>query len=135
MLNDAVLRAMLDCAAEHKLFVLLESFDETDLARASQLLDNSKDQQRAERGELLFGVNTRDLRTLHVDPRRLEALAPFLPAGRSVAESGLHEPADAGVVAELGYELALVGTALMRSNDPAALIGAMRAAGSAKIAA
>lgn len=135
MLDDAVLRAMLDCAAEHKLFVLLESFDEADLARASQLLDNSKDQQRAERGELLFGVNTRDLRTLHVDPRRLEALAPFLPAGRSVAESGLHEPADAGVVAELGYELALVGTALMRNSDPAALISAMRAAGSAKIAA
>jgi len=134
MLDDALLRAMLDCAAELGMFVLLESFDETDLARASQLLDNSEDQQRAERGELLFGVNTRDLRTLHVDPRRLETLAPFLPTGRSVAESGLHVAEDAAVVAGLGYQLALVGTALMRSDDPEALVGVMRAAGSARIA-
>jgi len=135
MLDDAVLRAMLDCAAEHKLFVLLESFDETDLARASQLLDNSKDQQRIERGELLFGVNTRDLRTLHVDPRRLEALAPFLPPGRCVAESGINTADDAAAVAGLGYQMALVGTALMRSTDPSLLINEMRSAGSDRIAA
>jgi len=135
MLEDAALRSMLDCAAEHGLFVLLESFDETDLARASQLLDNSQDQQRAERGELLFGVNTRDLRTLHVDPRRLEKLAPFLPQGRCVAESGLHVADDAVAVAGLGYQLALVGTALMRSDNPAAVISDMRVAGSNRIAA
>ena len=111
MLDDATLRSMLDCAGEHGLFVLLESFDEPDLARSTKLLDNSADQQRAERGELLFGVNTRDLRTLHVDPRRLETLAPFLPHGKCVAESGLHAAEDAATVAGLGYELALVGTA------------------------
>ena len=135
MLDNGTLRSMLDCAAEHGLFVLLESFDEPDLARSMQLLDNSSDQQRAERGELLFGVNTRDLRTLHVDPRRLEALAPFLPPGRCVAESGLHVAEDAARVAGLGYNMALVGTALMRSDDPAALIAEMRAAGSNRIAA
>lgn len=135
MLDGATLRAMLDCAAEHGLFVLLESFDEPDLARSARLLDNSADQQRAERGELLFGVNTRDLRTLHVDPRRLETLAPFLPSGKCVAESGLHMAADAARVAGLGYELALVGTALMRSDDPAALVSEMRAAGGASAAA
>jgi len=135
MLDDATLRAMLDCAAEHGLFVLLESFDETDLARASQLLDNSEDQQRAEQGELLFGVNTRDLRTLHVDPRRLEKLAPFLPTGRCVAESGLHTADDAAAVAGLGYQMALVGTALMRSSAPSLLISEMRSAGSDRIAA
>ena len=48
MLNDAQIRSMLDCAAEHELFVLLESFDEQDLLRAARLLDNSADQQRAE---------------------------------------------------------------------------------------
>jgi indole-3-glycerol phosphate synthase len=135
MLDDAMLRTMLDCAAEHGMFVLLESFDETDLAGAMQLLDNSEHQQRAERGELLFGINTRDLRTLHVDPRRLELLAPFLPRGKCVAESGLHAAGDATTVARLGYELALVGTALMRSDDPAALVRAMRDAGADGIAA
>ena len=135
MLRDDVLRSMLDCAAEHDLFVLLESFDADDLARATRLLDNPADQQRSEAGQLLFGVNTRDLRTLHVDPDRLAKLAAVLPAGRCVAESGLHSADDAAAVAELGYRLALVGTALMRSDDPAALVAAMRAAGSKKVAA
>ena len=131
MLDDQRLRTMLDCAAEHSLFVLLESFDETDLARASRLLDNPDDQQRAADGQLLFGVNTRDLRTLHVDPDRLQTLSPVLPAGRCVAESGLHTPADAASAARMGYRLALVGTALMRSGDPAQLVNEMKAAGAA----
>ncbi len=135
MLDDAQLRSMLDCAAEHELFVLLESFDEQDLVRSAQLLDNSADQQSAESGQLLFGVNTRNLRTLHVDPGRLQSLAPSLPAGRCVAESGLHTVEDADVVAGLGYQLALVGAALMRSDAPATLVQEMRAAGSARIAA
>jgi indole-3-glycerol phosphate synthase len=133
MLDDGRLRSMLDCAAEHGLFVLLESFDEEDLTRSSRLLENSGDRERADAGQLLFGVNTRNLRTLHVDPDRLAKLAPALPAGRCVAESGLHNPADAANVAGLGYRMALVGTALMRSEDPAGLVAAMRAAGTAGI--
>jgi len=135
MLSDAKLSEMLDCAAEHGMFVLLESFDSDDLRRASRLLDNSRDRTLADNGQLLFGVNTRNLRTLHVDPDRLAYLAAELPHGRCVAESGLHDADDAATVAGLGYRLALVGTALMRSDDPAALITAMRAAGSARTAA
>ena len=135
MLADSELRAMLDCAAEFGMFVLLESFDRDDLERSARLLDNSADQQRAESGQLLFGVNTRDLRTLHVDPARLATLAPALPAGRCVAESGLHYASDAAAVAGLGYELALVGTALMRSDQPGALVARMCAAGRAVVAA
>ena len=133
MLSDRKLREMLDAAYEHNLFVLLESFDADDLARASRLLDNSKDQDRAESGQLLYGINTRNLRTLHVDPDRLRDLAPSLPRARCVAESGLHDPDDAATVAGYGYTLALVGTALMRSSDPEALVSDMRAAGSARI--
>jgi len=135
MLSDARLREMLDCATEHGMFVLLESFDSDDLVRASRLLDNSPDRQCVERGQLLFGVNTRNLRTLHVDPDRLAKLAADLPAGYCVAESGLHDADDAASVAELGYRLALVGTALMRSDDPASLIMAMREAGSVRVMA
>jgi indole-3-glycerol phosphate synthase len=135
MLDDRQLRSMLDCAAEHGLFVLLESFDKRDLARTAKLLDNAADRDRADTGQLLFGINTRNLRTLHVDPERLEKLAPALPAGRCVAESGLHSTADAATVAGLGYRLALVGTALMRSEDPAGLVAGMRQAGAARIAA
>jgi indole-3-glycerol phosphate synthase len=133
MLSDSKLREMLDIAYEHKLFVLLESFDADDLARASRLLDNPKDHDRAESAQLLYGINTRNLRTLHVDPDRLKNLAPSLPQAHCVAESGLHDADDAATVAGFGYTLALVGTALMRSDDPTALLAAMRVAGSARI--
>lgn len=129
MLDDFKLRQMLDCAWEHGMFVLLESFDGNDLARATRLLDNEVDRKKAHDGQLLIGVNTRNLRTLEVDSNRLEELALVLPRARCVAESGLHTAKDAARVAGLGYTLALVGTALMRSDDPAELVMQMRVAG------
>jgi len=135
LLSDAKLREMLDAAWQHNMFVLLESFDEKDLSRSSALLEHAADAERAAAGQLLFGVNTRNLRTLEVDADRLKGLAPLLPRGLCVAESGLKVAADAATVAGYGYRAALVGTALMRSDDPAALIGAMRRAGSAGLAA
>ena len=131
MLSDAKLREMLDRAWEHGLFVLLEAFDEEDLRRTSMLLEDQADGDRAENGQLLVGVNTRNLRTLEVDPDRLRNLAPALPRARCVAESGLLLPKDAARVAGWGYQMALVGTALMRSDDPTALLAAMREAGAA----
>lgn len=135
MLSDSKLREMLDAAWQHGMFVLLESFDEDDLARSSKLLDNVPDFERAEAGQLLLGINTRNLRTLEVDSERLKNLAPLLPQARCVAESGLKVAADAAQVASYGYRAALVGTALMRSDDPASLIADMRDAGSARVAA
>lgn len=132
MLNDTELRAMLDEAWNFDMFVLLESFDEQDLQRSSALLDDSICRDRVEKNQLLVGVNTRNLRTLEVDPDRLRKLAPMLPAAKCVAESGLNAAEDACRAASLGYHAALVGTALMRSDNPAALIAAMReAAGTA----
>jgi indole-3-glycerol phosphate synthase len=58
-----------------------------------------------------------------------------LPEAPCVAESGLHNADDAATVASYGYSLALVGTALMRSDDPATLIRSMREAGGAQLAA
>jgi len=131
MLGEAKLREMLDRAWEVGLFVLLEAFDEEDLRRTSVLLENPTDGDRAESGRLLVGVNTRNLRTLEVDPDRLRNLAPALPRARCVAESGLRVPDDAAQVAGWGYQAALVGTALMRSDDPKTLLAAMREAGTA----
>lgn len=131
MLSDAKLREMLDCAWEHGLFVLLEAFDEDDLTRSSALLDNTVDHDKGADGQLLVGVNTRNLRTLEVDADRLRNLAPALPQVTCVAESGLLVPEDAARVAGWGYRMALVGTALMRSDDPGALVTAMRNAGAA----
>jgi indole-3-glycerol phosphate synthase len=125
MLDDRQLNAMLDTAWNHDLFVLLEAFSEADIERAHALLGNVVHNAKAEHGELLFGVNSRNLRTLEVDPTRLERYAPLLPQGVTVAESGLKTPADAARVAAKGYRLALVGTALMRADDPGVLIRSM----------
>ncbi len=133
MLDDATLTGMLDCAFEHGMFVLLEAFDEDDLRRSRPLVDRNPDE--VGRGQLLFGVNTRNLRTLEVDPDRLQNLAPLLPAAVNVAESGLKTPEDAARAAGWGYRMALVGTALMRSSDPELLVAGMRAAGSEALAA
>lgn len=128
MLDDRELTQMLDCAWHCDLFVLLEAFSEEDVARATRLLDEPVHRAKAREGELLFGVNSRDLRTLEVDPSRLERYAALLPDGVRVAESGLKSAADVRGVADAGYRLALVGTALMRSADPGALIRAMAGA-------
>lgn len=130
MLPGKRLQDMLDEAETHGLFVLLECFDEVDLARVTKLLGEERNRARAAEGRLLLGINTRNLRTLAVDTGRLAALAPLLPAGIAcVAESGLQTPEDAAAVRGLGYGVALVGTALMRAADPAALVRTMLAAG------
>lgn len=119
MLDDGDLAGMLDAALDLGLFVLLECFDRADVKRTDALLTRPRYGAAAAAGTLLIGVNTRDLRTLAVDPERLAALAPHLPAdARRVAESGLSDPADAARAAELGYSVALIGTALMRADDP-----------------
>lgn len=136
MLSDEQLHNMLSCAYEHDMFVLLESFDEDDLRRSTVLLDDARYRDQAESNKLLFGINTRDLRTLHVDPERLKMLGALLPQGVAcVAESGLHDGQDVAEAAGWGYSLALVGTALMRATDPGRLIRNMLEAGRERKAA
>jgi indole-3-glycerol phosphate synthase len=126
MLKDELLREMLDCALAHDMFVLLESFDEVDLERSVHLLERVSYREQAQQNRILVGVNTRNLRSLAVDPTRLKRFGPLLPSGVTcVAESGQHTGEDAASAASQGYRMSLVGTALMRAEDPAALIGQM----------
>jgi indole-3-glycerol phosphate synthase len=126
MLSDEQLQDMLNCAYEHSLFVLLESFDQDDISRTRRLLDQSQHQSAAENRQLLVGVNTRNLRTLEVDAMRLRKLCGDLPAQcLCVAESGLRTAEDASEVMGLGYHMALIGSALMQSDDPRKLISDM----------
>jgi len=136
MLDDDALDDMLDTARGHRMFVLLEAFDEPDLERIGRLLEEAQHRDAATGGRLLVGVNTRNLRTLEVDGDRLAALAPLLPLSATcVAESGLQDADAALAAARAGYRMALVGTALMKSADPTLLIRAMRSAGASGLAA
>jgi indole-3-glycerol phosphate synthase len=69
------------------------------------------------------------LQTLQVAPERFAALAPLLPAAwPAVAESGVACAADAKLMVQLGYRLALVGTALMTCAEPAQAVREILAA-------
>lgn len=132
MVPMAVTESLLDMSARLGLFVLLEAFDEADIALAARLLRSHAVAANAAQAPLLVGVNCRDLVTLQVVPGRLEALAGALPAGAPrVAESGVDGAADAARLAAAGYDLALVGSALMRAADPLQMVRDMLAAGRA----
>ena len=132
MIPRADLEELIDTALGLDMFVLLEAFDAPDIELAHRLVEA----RLANRDLLLVGVNSRDLATLKVVPGRLDALAASLPAQvRRVAESGVATAADAARVAAAGYDLALVGSALMSAADPAKLAGAMLAEGRAAVTA
>jgi indole-3-glycerol phosphate synthase len=124
MLSSSQMTALLDVAAEHGMFVLLEAFDAADLAAARELLALRGDRANHGRADnILVGINCRDLQTLKIVPERFEQLAPQLPGGwPAVAESGVASSADALHMMRLGYRLALIGTALMSRDDPAQLL-------------
>jgi indole-3-glycerol phosphate synthase len=125
MLDRPQLDALLKAARHFGLFVLIEAFDAADIRIAAELVE-----AHAGGPPLLVGINSRDLVSLKVVPGRLEELVGLLPRGvPRVAESGVGTPEDAARLARAGYELALIGSALMTTDDPVALLKAMIAAG------
>lgn len=120
-LDDATLRGMLESANECGLFVLFEAFDKQDFDRLRPLLEIRPRRRSPHASPVLVGLNTRDLTTLRVNSAALVDLAPHFPQGLPrIAESGIQSPADIARCVALGYTGALVGTALMRADDPAA---------------
>jgi indole-3-glycerol phosphate synthase len=125
MLARPQLHALIEASGELGLFTLLEAFDEADLKLAEDLV-----REYGKSTPMLVGVNCRDLVTLKVVPGRLETLAPMLPASvPRVAESGVTSAEDAQRLVGCGYDVALVGSALMQSHDPLRLAHSMLTAG------
>jgi tryptophan synthase beta chain/phosphoribosylanthranilate isomerase len=81
-------------------------------------------------GARLIGINNRDLRSLDVDPERAVRLRDAVPGDRlAIAESGVRDAATVARWRATGFDAALVGEVLMRSDDPAAAARAFVAAG------
>ncbi|HEY6836480.1 MAG TPA: bifunctional indole-3-glycerol phosphate synthase/phosphoribosylanthranilate isomerase [Gaiellaceae bacterium] len=108
-LDDACVRELLARAAELGLDTLVEAHDADELERAVRL------------DAPVIGINARDLETFEIDRRAQLALVEEAPRDRVVvAESGIVSRAQ-GAEAELaGADAILVGSALMRADDPAA---------------
>lgn len=80
-------------------------------------------------GAMLIGVNSRNLRTLAVEPDVHDQLAPLMPKGAvTVAESGLRTSGDLQRLARAGYDAFLVGERLIVQPDPGAALRVLRGA-------
>ena len=67
----------------------------------------------------IIGVNSRNLKTLEVDPSAFAQLIPRIPQSMvRVAESGISKRGDVEFAEENGATAILVGEALVRSADP-----------------
>jgi indole-3-glycerol phosphate synthase len=114
-LDQTTLARLLAAAVHVGLDALVEVHDEEEAARA------------LDAGAVLVGVNNRDLSTFDVDLATAERVAACLGgAAVTVAESGIWCRADARRMHDAGYDAVLVGEALVRADDPAALLRELR---------
>jgi indole-3-glycerol phosphate synthase len=81
-------------------------------------------------GARVIGVNARNLRTLEVDRRTFERIAPGLPSGVvKIAESGVRSPLDLIEYAAAGADAVLVGEGLVTTSDPRHAVAELVTAG------
>ncbi len=114
-LDSEQLVELADACVHYGLSALVECHDANELERALALPD------------VVIGVNNRDLDTFDIDRQRAVRLLKSAPAERVVvAESGYEQPQHTDDIRGLA-DAVLIGSALMRSPDPAAFIAAVRA--------
>ena len=112
--DEALLRGLRELAEEIGVIALVEAHDDAELDRALTA------------GAAVVGVNARDLGTFGEDLGLSERLVDRIPTDViAVAESAIRSPEDAKRMADAGYDAVLVGEALVRSEDPIALVHAM----------
>ena len=117
-LGPGVLETLLADAAEAGVAALVEVHGAVELRMA------------ADSGATVIGVNSRNLRTLGVEPDVHDQLAPLMPKGAvTVAESGLREHVDLVRLERAGYHAFLVGEQLIAQPDPGAALRTLRGAG------
>jgi indole-3-glycerol phosphate synthase len=108
-LTDPAVTALLEVARSLGLDTLVEAHDAGELARAATL------------DAPVIGVNARDLSDFSIHRRKQLELVANAPNGRIViAESGIETRAQAAAAELAGANAVLVGSTLMRANDPGA---------------
>ncbi|HTU71122.1 MAG TPA: indole-3-glycerol phosphate synthase TrpC [Candidatus Baltobacteraceae bacterium] len=114
-LSDEQIRAALDEARVYQLDALVEVHDTRELERALAL------------GVEFVGVNNRSLRTMTTDLAVSEHLLPRVPPYVfAISESGMRGHEDIERLRRAGARGFLIGEALMRADDPAALIASLK---------
>ncbi|HEU4937747.1 MAG TPA: indole-3-glycerol phosphate synthase TrpC [Vicinamibacterales bacterium] len=119
---DAVLLivAALD---QNNLTSLLQAAQGLSLAALVEIHDLDELHRAVDAGARVIGVNSRNLRTLAVDPDVFSQVAEQLPRGSTkVAESGIRTSDDIARLSEIGYDAFLVGERLITQPDPGAAL-------------
>jgi len=115
ILEPAEMRRFRELAAQFGMAALVEVHDSDELDAA---LDS---------GAEIVGVNNRNLHTFEVTLETSLRLIGKIPANViKVSESGIHSSEDVQRLASAGYDAFLVGEHLMKSEDPAAALRALR---------
>jgi indole-3-glycerol phosphate synthase len=124
---DAVL-LIVGALKDDELHLLAATASSLGLAAVVEVHNRAELERAVNADAEIIGVNSRNLRTLAVDPVVLEELAPLVPTGViAVAESGIRTPADIERLSALGYSAFLVGERLIVEPDPGAALRALRA--------
>jgi indole-3-glycerol phosphate synthase len=106
ILSQSQMAELITACRELGMVPLTEVHDRDDLEKAIDC------------GAEIIGINNRDLDSFIVDMNTTFKLAPLVPEGRVViSESGLAEKADIRSLKDTRVQAALVGSALMRSDD------------------
>jgi indole-3-glycerol phosphate synthase len=106
ILGENQLRAYRELAASMGLASLVEVHDRRELETALSA------------GSEIIGINNRDLKTFTTDIRTSLALAPLVPADRTVvSESGIHSRTQIEILLQAGVHAFLIGEALVTAPD------------------
>jgi len=116
-LSQSILEELIVVAKDVGVDAIVETHTDPELQRALAA------------GADIIGVNNRDLATFRTDLDVAERLAAGLPAdATTIAESGVSSVDGALRMRSAGYDAILVGEALVRAEDPAALVAALKGA-------
>jgi indole-3-glycerol phosphate synthase len=98
---------------------LLDVVDDLELEALVECHSAEEIEKALNAGARLIGINNRNLKTFAVDLETTAQLADYVPKDRIlISESGVKTPADASYLFACGANALLIGTALMRSEDP-----------------
>lgn len=123
---DAVL-LICSLLSEAQLGEYLAQAHELELSALVEAHTAAEVQQALAAGAAIIGVNNRDLQNFSVDPLNSLRLRDAIPKDKIfVAESGITKASDTLGLKAAGVQAVLVGEALMRSPDPAAMLRELR---------
>lgn len=118
VLSEGELRALLRVTRQLGMEALVETHDEAAMEKALFA------------GAQVIGINNRNLATMEVDLATTERLAQRVPLDKVlVSESGIRSVEDVERLAQAGVDAVLVGTSLMRAEDPVRLLRALTQVG------